>query len=130
MLDSHVDLSGKGIQMLRKQLRLFRNPIPNAGCKRYCRSFCALRQPRGDIQITPHMFQLTSGTYATRLSSRQDIDRLLRRAKYADCCFPPNAHASSADGGTEGRRVPVSYWTWVAITSYFAPRFLAKRIII
>lgn len=53
----------------------------------------------------PNMFQLTIGTYATKLSSRQDIDRLLRRAKYAGCCFPPNARVGSADGCAEWCRV-------------------------
>ena len=69
----------------------------------------------------PNMFQLTIGTYATKLSSRQDIDRLLRRAKYAGCCFPPNARVGSADGCTEWCRV-ASYWTRFAIASYFALR--------
>lgn len=68
-----------------------------------------------------NLFQLTIGTYTTRLSSRQDIDRLLRRAKYADCCFPPNARIGSADGCTDMGRV-CSLMDSVHHSSYFVLR--------
>ena len=65
----------------------------------------ACEDPEVTFASHANLFQLTIGTYTTKLSSRQDIDRLFRRAKYADCCFPPNARVGSADGCAEWCRV-------------------------